>query len=208
MVALNLLSEIITSEFDYNILQYVLRGYRFPRNKIRNLMADSEIIRVKKGLYVKGDSSYSPQVLAGMIYGPSYVSQHYALSLYGLIPERVHIVTSMSLGRRKRFETPVGVFTYEPLTERLFAFGVRRFEVSPTQPYLIASPEKAIVDIIWKRRDLDTPAALEPYLLDDMRLDLDQRDLFSLRRMRQLERAYGKRPVTALTAILTARLNA
>ncbi len=111
----------------------------------------------------------------------------------------------MTLGRRKRFDTPVGVFTYETVPERLFGLGVRRVELSSTQPYQIASPEKAMVDIIWKRTDLDTPDSMEHYLVYDMRLDLDRKGLFSLERMRRLERAYGKKTVTALTTILAAR---
>lgn len=201
------LKDIVTSEFDYNILLHELRGYRFPRNKIRNLLLSGDIVRVKKGLYVKSDAPYSLPVLANMVYGPSYVSQHYALGLYGLIPERVHVITSMTLGRRKRFDTPLGVFTYEPLPERLFSLGVRRMELSPTQPYQIASPEKAILDIIWKRSDLETAESLEYYLVHDLRLDLDHRELFSIGRMRTLERAYKKRTATALTKILMARAN-
>ena len=199
------LKNISTNELDYNILSHALRGYRFPRNKIRNLLQSGELIRVKKGIYVKGDGSYSLPVLANMIYGPSYVSQHYALGFYGLIPERVYMVTSMTLGRRKRFDTPLGVFTYEPLPERLFALAVRRLELSPTQPYLIASPEKAVIDLIWKRNDLGTVEALERYLVDDLRMDLDQTNIFSLSRMQKLEKAYAKKPVSALAAILAAR---
>ena len=199
------LANILTNELDYNILSHALRGYRFPRNKIRNLLLSGELIRVKKGIYVKGEGSYSLPVLANMIYGPSYVSQHYALGFYGLIPERVHMITSMTLGRRKRFDTPVGVFTYEPLPDRLFALGVRRLELSPTQPYLIASPEKAVIDLIWKRNDLGTVESLEHYLVDDLRMDLDQTNIFSISLLRQLERAYSKKPVSALTAILAAR---
>jgi predicted transcriptional regulator of viral defense system len=201
------LRDIVTSEFDYNILLNALREYRFPRNKIRNLLLSGDIVRVKKGLYVKSDAPYSLPVLANMVYGPSYVSQHYALALYGLIPERVHVITSVTLGRRKRFDTPLGVFTYDPLPERLFSLGVRRVELSPTQPYQIASPEKAILDIIWKRSDLETTESLEYYLVHDLRLDLDHRELFSMGRMRMLERAYKKRTVTTLTKILMGRAN-
>ncbi len=199
------LNDLLTSEFDYTFLLYALRDYKFPRNKIRTLLLSGEIIRVKKGLYVKSDATYSLSVMANMVYGPSYVSQHYALSFYGLIPERVHIITSMTLGRRKRFDTPLGVFTYEPLPERLFSLGVKRVELSPTQPYQIAWPEKAILDIIWKRSDLDTAEKLEHYLLEDLRLDLDHKGLFSAGRMRKLEIAYKRKSATALAELLRRR---
>jgi len=196
------LKEIVTSEFDYNTLLYALREYHFPRNKIRNLLISGEIIRVKKGLYVKSNSSYSLPVLASMVYGPSYISQHFALAAYGLIPERVHIITSMTLGRRKRFDTPLAVFNYEPIPERLFSLGLRRIELSPTQPYQIASPEKAILDIICKRSELDTAEALEHYLIQDLRLDINHGEIFSISRARMLERAYKKKTATALLKLL------
>ena len=202
----NPLKEIATTEFDYNLLLYVLREYRFPRNKISRLLASGELIRVKKGLYVGGGAPYSLPVLASMVYGPSYISQHYALAMYGLIPERVHTVTCTTLGRSKQFETPVGVFTYEPLPARLYGVGVRRAELSPTQPYQIATPEKAIVDIIWRRKDLSSVDALEDYLIHDLRLDLDQRHSYSLSRIGKIERVYKKKPVTALAAVIAKRL--
>lgn len=207
MARIMTLKDIVTSEFDYNILLHALREYHFPRNKIRSLILSGEIVRVKKGLYVRRDAPYSLLVLANMICGPSYVSQHYALALYGLIPERVHTITNITLGRRKRFDTPLGVFSYDPLPERLFSLGVRRIELSPTQPYLIASPEKAILDIVWKRSDLNTAESLESFLVDDMRLDLDHRELFSISRIRMLEHAYKKRVASVLAKILLARVH-
>ncbi len=182
-----------------------LKDYRFPRNKIGSLLQSGDIIRVKKGLYVKAHEGFSRPVLANMIYGPSYVSQDFALSLYALIPEAVHTVTSMTLGRKKRFETPVGIFTYEPLPERMFSLALRRTEITFTQAFLVASPEKALVDIIWKRRDLDSVGALEDFLIADRRIDLDATHMFSMTRMRELERAYDRPVVSALSKLLAAR---
>ncbi len=67
----NPLKNILTNKFDYNLLQHVLHEYRFPRNKIRSMLLSGEMTRVKKGLYVKGGSSFSLPVLANMVYGPS-----------------------------------------------------------------------------------------------------------------------------------------
>ena len=205
MVAKASLKSIPTTEIDYNFLVSYLRDYRYPRNKIGSLLKAGQLVRVKKGLYVKAGGGFSSPVLANMIYGPSYVSQDYALSLYALIPERVHVVTSMTLGRTKRFETPVGVFTYEPLPEHLFPIGIRRTEVTHTQPFLVASPEKALVDIIWKRADLDAPSALEDFLVGDRRVELDVPHLFSMTRMRELARAYDRPVVTAFAKLLASK---
>ena len=101
-------------EFDYQSLLGALKGYERPRDKITALFRRGVIIRVKKGIYVFGQRyarrPFSREVLANMIYGPSYVSLDYALHYYGLIPERVEAVTSVSVGRNRRFTTPVGLF--------------------------------------------------------------------------------------------------
>ncbi len=199
------LESIATNEFDYNILINSLSDYSFPRNRIQKLLKSGELLRVKKGLYVKSQGSYSLAVLANMIYGPSYLSQHYALSSYGLIPERVYMLTSMTSGRHKQFDTPLGTFTYEPLPSTLYALGLRIIEVNPYQVYVMASPEKALVDIIWKRKDLSSRDALEQYLIHDLRFDLSHTDKFSISRMRILEKAYKKKVVTVLREILEAQ---
>ncbi|MBW1967626.1 MAG: hypothetical protein JRI48_09680 [Deltaproteobacteria bacterium] len=89
-------------EFDYQTLLCILSGYARPRDKITDLLRKGDIIRVKKGLYIFGEghrkAPYSREVLANLMYGPSYVSLEYALQYYGLIPERVEALTSVTPG--------------------------------------------------------------------------------------------------------------
>ena len=100
--------ESLGEEFDYQFLTSKLQGYRYPRNVIHRLLKTGKIIRIKKGLYVFGESyrrgPVSRTLLANLIYGPSYVSREYALGFYGLIPERVEEVTSMTTKKNKEFE--------------------------------------------------------------------------------------------------------
>jgi predicted transcriptional regulator of viral defense system len=106
--------KVAGEEFDYQVLMDVLRDYEHPRDKITAMLRQGVIIRVKKGIYVFGEKysrgPFSREVLANMIYGPSYVSLDYALHYHGLIPERVEAVTSVTSGRGRRFSTPVGLF--------------------------------------------------------------------------------------------------
>ena len=105
--------------FDYQQLTDCLTDYAKPRDKIRAMLKAGEIIRVKKGLYVFGEGQrrrpWAREVLANLIYGPSYISLDYALSHYGFIPERVEVVTSVTAARSRRFETPLGLFTYRSM---------------------------------------------------------------------------------------------
>ena len=105
---------------DYLQLKGALSGYANAHSKIRQLLATGAISRVKKGLYVVDDTynntPASLEILANLIYGPSAISLDYALSYYGLIPEHVHTITSITPQRDKSFVTPLGHFSYRYLT--------------------------------------------------------------------------------------------
>ena len=102
-------------EFDYQTLNQGLRGYASPRDKITDLLRKGVVVRVKKGLYVFGPAfrrrAFSREVLANLLYGPSYISLEYALQHHGLIPEAVETLTSVTTGRSRQFRTPLGAFT-------------------------------------------------------------------------------------------------
>ena len=169
--------EIPHEEFDYQALLQALAGYDYPRDKITNLLSKGAIIRVKKGLYVFGDDyrrrPYSREVLANLIYGPSYISLEFALQHHGMIPERVETVTSVALGRSRKFTTPVGLFTYWGIPERAFRTGMDRVEIEGGRSFLIAVPEKALTDKIQHDRGtrLRSLRDIETYLYDDLRID-------------------------------------
>jgi len=166
-------------EFDYQVLTSSMKGYSFPRDKITGLLREGQIIRVKKGLYIFGPDyrrrPYSREILANLIYGPSYISLEYALSYHGLIPERVEALTSVSTGRTRTFTTPVGVFTYHMIPLPAYQTGMKRVEQDDGGAFLIATPEKALVDKIYIDRssDIRTLKGLEVYLFQDLRIDQD-----------------------------------
>ena len=86
-------------------------------------------------------------LIANHIYGPSYVSLQTALRHYGLIPERVHLIQSLTTKHSRSFETPVGNFDYKCCSKEYFPIGVR-LENDNDITYLIATPEKALCDLI------------------------------------------------------------
>ncbi len=166
-------------EFDYQVLMTCLKAYSRPRDKITDLMRKKQIIRVKKGLYIFGQDyrkrPYSREILANLIYGPSYISLEYALSYHGLIPERVESLTSVTTGRSRTFTTPVGLFTYRMIPLPAFQPGMTRIELDDGGAFLIATPEKALVDKIFIERgaDMRTLKGLEEYLFENLRIDPD-----------------------------------
>lgn len=165
-------------EVDYQILLSALSDYAYPRDKITSWLKSGELVRVKKGLYVFGNDAalkpYSQEVLANLIYGPSAISLNYALSLYGLIPERATTITSITNKRDKVFTTPAGDFTYRYLAPKKYAIGIELINADDTSPFLIASPEKALCDLIHlsdKKIKFHTSIDVKNYLFSDLRIE-------------------------------------
>ena len=177
MNAITQIRQKIKSEiFDYQVLMDALAEYRKPRDRITKLLASGVIVRIKKGLYCFGEvfrkEPLSREHMANLIYGPSYVSLEYALSHHGLIPERVEVVTSVTTRRSRDFNTPFGTFTYRMLKGPRYAVGAIIETIGKT-PFLVASPEKALVDKIWsdKRFSGLRMSYYDAYLTDDLRID-------------------------------------
>ncbi|HEY5234737.1 MAG TPA: hypothetical protein VIJ14_01055 [Rhabdochlamydiaceae bacterium] len=168
--------------FDYQILMHYLKEYKKPRDKVTLLIKDKTIIRVKKGLYIFGPdyrrSAISQEILANLIYSPSYISLEYALSKYGLIPERAYVVTNICLHRSRTFKTTVGVFAYKTRSLSTYPLGIRRVEIPQEGSYLIADPEKALVDLISQVKGLKNVQQMKEYLYENMRME--QSDLKKL----------------------------
>lgn len=168
--------QIVAEEFDYQTLMALLSAYSNPAMKVSALIKAGDIVRVKKGLYVFGESHrrrpYSMELLANLIYGPSMVSSDYMLAHYGLIPEAVYALTSTTFKRPKTFNTPLGVFIYKQAPAGYYPAGMRRLEFNGGA-FLAASPERALADKI--REDsgniLNSQKEAERYLFEDLRLD-------------------------------------
>jgi len=163
--------------FDYQTLMVALEGYAHPRDKITDLIRKNNIIRIKKGLYIFGDDyrryPFSRELLANLIYGPSYISLEYALHYHGLIPERVEALTSITTGRSRSFLTSVGLFKYRMIPLQAFQTGMTRVEQRNGQSFLIAEPDKALADKIVSDRGIEikTQKAMFKYLVYDLRID-------------------------------------
>lgn len=169
--------KIIGEEFDYPALLDGLRDYGRPRDKITELLKHEAIVRVKKGIYVFGNKfrrrPFSREILANMICGPSYISLDYALYYYGLIPERVEAVTSVTSSRGRRFSTPVGLFIYHGIPLDAYRIGIDQLDIEAGRSFLIATQEKALADKIQADRGtaIRTQAEMSTYLLDSLRID-------------------------------------
>lgn len=161
----------------HQLLMSWLKGYKRPNDKILGLKAQGILEPLKKGLYIAGPSvtDKKPDVMlvANHLLGPSYVSMETALSFYGLIPERVYEISSMTTKASRSFDTGMGLFTYTRLSLPYYSFGLQMLRLSTNQYVMIASPEKALCDkiVTTSRLTLRSIRNANNYLVDDMRID-------------------------------------
>jgi len=194
--AFQLRKAIPHEEFDYNLLCGALSQYSGVRQKIHALLQAGVITRVKKGLYVFGpgynQTPVCKEVLANLIYGPSYISLEYALAFHGLIPERVEVVTSVTSKKDKEFDTPLGRFTYRYLTLEKYAAGIEQVWLDPEHPVLMATPEKALWDylILKKVPSFQATELAWDFLENDLRIDRENWNRFNLDELRKLNSAH------------------
>lgn len=183
---------------DSSTLKSVFSTYGFPSNKISNLERSGKLIRLKRGLYaVSPDKTGQPlslELIANHLYGPSYLSMEYALSYYGLIPERVYEVKSMTTKRSRQFANELATFTYTETPAEYYRIGIR--QVSTSQTYLIASPEKALCDLIAYTQGLRIQSikGMQEYLEEDIRFDTSELTNFDAALIQQCAQ-YGKKKV-------------
>ena len=182
---MSLLTNIGIVPFDLNVLSSVYPETKHIVEKARRLESDGKIIRLKKGMYVvspeETGKALNRNLIANHIYGPSYVSLQTALRHYGLIPERVHLIQSLTTKHSRSFETPVGNFDYKCCCKEYFPIGVR-LENDNDITYLIATPEKALCDLInySKGANLRFMKDVAQYLEEDIRFDMDTLSEFDM----------------------------
>ena len=135
--------------------------YANPAAKIRRMAQSGQLVPIIKGMY-ETDKTIPGHYLSGVIYGPSYLSFEFALSWHDLIPEAVYAFTSATCGkgRRKQYKTAFGTYTYRDVPIAAFPYGVT-----------LASPEKAICDLLYTRSPCGSRKELRQLLFDDLRMD-------------------------------------
>lgn len=182
-----------------------LSDYAAPANKLSRMARDGEVVPIVRGLY-ETDATTPPHLLAGSIYGPSYISFEFALAWHGLIPERVEAVTCATFDKRKKKEyaTTFGQFFYRDVPLAAFPLGI---EVRKEGDYhfRIARPEKALCDELYKLRPVAGLGDLECLLFDDLRIDESGFERLDVQEICSYERAYRCTSVKTLCRYLRRR---
>jgi predicted transcriptional regulator of viral defense system len=124
-------------------------GLSFHKQRLSEWQKKDYVKKICKGFYIFSDLGIDEPTLftiANGVYEPSYISLEMALSIYGLIPEAVYGVTSVTSKRSKNLNTPVGDFMYRHVQPQLmFGYELREHN---GHHYQIAEVEKAILDYL------------------------------------------------------------
>lgn len=153
----------------------------FNRANWHHWQKSGYIVMLRRGWYAFADYLQQPdyaQYFAGKIYVPSYISLHTALSFYGIIPEAVVEITSVTTQKTCRYENTFGQFSYQTVRPRLF-WGFEPKTMRDGKQYMMATPEKAIIDLLYLYPQYSSVEDMRELRLDEdwMREELDKERL-------------------------------
>lgn len=141
----------------------------FDRNNFVRWTKKGLLIRLRQGFYTfpeyKSKPDY-PLFFANRMYRPSYISLHTALAFYGIIPEAVVQITSVTSLKTAYFQNPIGEYQYRSLRKELiFGYDIRA--ISEGKSFLLAQPEKALLDLLYLYPFYKTEEEMKELRLDE-----------------------------------------
>ncbi|NCB42609.1 MAG: hypothetical protein EOM59_08320 [Clostridia bacterium] len=180
--------------------------YASPIHKLLRMVQKGEYIKISKGLY-ETDRSTPGYLLAGSIYGPSYLSFEFVLSYYGMIPEAVYTFTSATFEKKKKktFINPFGTYTYRDVPSSVYTMGLEIVQEG-SYSYIIASREKAICDQLYKMQPVANNEELQNLLFVDLRIDEQELKKITLENLEILAEGYPSRNVKRLYGLMRRML--
>lgn len=175
-----------------SMLKEKYHDYANPLDKIKIDADKGLLFRLTNGIY-ETNKNVDPCLLASSILSPSYLSFDWALSFYGMIPEKVFSITSATLGNRKNktFENHFGRYEYSDIPVRAFSEGLTYLE-SGEYIVKIATKEKVLCDALCKWRVTKSIKELRELLFIDKRIDEDEFATCDFKLMKRLASLYNK----------------
>ena len=188
-----------------DIIKENLKEYSNKNTKICREIKKGNLIKIINGLY-ETDSSVNGYLLAGSIYGPSYLSFDFALYYYGLIPEKVTAFTSATCNKKKKkiYNNKFGTYMYRDVPVKVYPLGINLVEEG-NYSYQIATPEKALCDKLYTLQPLKSMKNLENVLFNDLRIDIDEFNKLNLQDIKEISGSYNSTNVNLLYRYIKRR---
>jgi len=161
--------------FDYaSVALLFSEGEESLRTSLYRFRKSGRLVELRRGLYAFAEL-YRKLPLAGpavaeALYRPSYLSERWALSFHGVIPEKTIVYTSVSPRTTKRFDNAWGQFVYRSLRQDLF-FGYSHESIMQSTVH-VASPEKALMDLMYLEPGEWTTERMESMRFESALVDL------------------------------------
>ena len=191
-IDLSKLEQLLPPEFTGSeAIDIIKIKYKSPEKSLENWVKTGALIRLKRGLYAFSEN-FNKIPAAGSIHGPSYISFETALSVYGMIPERVKTIMSVVDGRPKVQNTPVGRYEYYSQSRPLYSVGMTS-RIESGRAYLIATKEKALLDTLERRklRSKDSyQGKLIEFVIDGLRVDESELEKLSTKKLLKIASFY------------------
>ena len=153
---------------------------QFPSMNPMNLVrwqSKGYILKLRNRWYAFNDAESHENLewlAANLIYAPSYVSLHTALSWYNLIPEMIASTTSVTTRKTNQFSTPLGNYDYHRIKPELFGFGYSLHDMdayknanNKSRKIMVATPQKAILDFFYIYSFYNSVKDMEDLRLND-----------------------------------------
>lgn len=149
----------------------------FDRNNFTRWVKKEQLVKLRQGWYAFPEMLQRidfSRYVASRIYRPSYISLHTALSIYGMIPEAVTDITSVTTLKTAQFDNQFGRYSYQNVKPKIF-FGYKPVKIlgntaivnAPQQTWMLALPEKALLDLLYLYPFYNNDTELEQLRLDE-----------------------------------------
>jgi len=141
----------------------------FDRNNFVRWVKKGLLIRLRQGYYTFPEYKSKPGFslfFANRIYRPSYISLHTALAFFGIIPEAVIQITSVTSLKTTSFRNDFGAYEYKSVRKELM-FGYDIKPIGNGWSLQLARPEKALLDLLYLYPFYNTKPEMEELRLDE-----------------------------------------
>ena len=189
----------------FNIRQVLLWFPNFDRSNVIRWVKKGYLTKLRNEYYAFNECQHIPDfqlLVANKIYNPSYVSLHSALSFYGMIPEMVVQTTSVTTLKTERFTNDFGEFSYNNVKKELF-FGYESKLLDDNHSVLFATPEKALLDLLYLYPFYNTSEEIENLRLDDSFMQEE----FDLERFKNYLALFNSKALEKRASILLKTFN-
>lgn len=141
----------------------------YDRNSITRWVTAGRLIKLRRGWYALSECAKERDFAlyaACKMVNPSYLSLQWALSYYGMIPETIVSFTSVTTLKPQHYENTLGHFVYQSMSPQLF-FGYEPRTQFGDRTYMLATPEKALLDLLYLHPEYRSEEDMQELRLDE-----------------------------------------